>query len=236
MQTALETAQAQTHAMQSLFAAAKVLREAQVPANSPRSMELFPELLRLGDQDAMRRHVQASTRLDGVPLREAAGAPTGKYAAGARKLLAKEGLARPDGSYPIRTAKDVEDAVADFNRVDGSPEDKAHIIERAKAVDGGTDALPADWSASTRSLQESAAPGWSIPTVDGRALGPTRLREARSAADLSSLGVPILSDSPLAGQRPSELPAGIPVLPVTGALSRTRLTESVGGSVLRRVS
>jgi hypothetical protein len=234
MQTALEQAQSRTHALENMFLAAHLLRESNIPAASPESVSLLRELLPLSGEQAMRQHLRAR----GVTLREAAGTPTGKrtYTPAVRKLLATEGKARPDGSYPIRDAQDVSDAVDDFDRSEGSDADREHIILRAKAVPGGTDALPASWSGSTR-LQESMTPGWSIPTLDGGTLGAVRLREAKSAADLSRLGVPILADSPLAGQRPSELPPGIPTLaPGTGGLSRTRLTESVGGSVLRRVS
>jgi hypothetical protein len=238
MQTALELAQGRTHGLENMFAAARVLREAQVPANSPQSIDLFRKLLRLPDQDAMRRHVQGSTQqLAGVPLREAAGTPTGRtYTPAVRKLLATEGKARPDGSYPIRDAKDVEDAVDDFNRASGSDEDKAHIVERAKAVAGGTDKLPADWSASTR-LQEAEVPGWAIPMVGGGTLGQARLREATSLAELGQAGIPLRSTSPLAAQRHSELPPGIPTLaPGTGALRRVPLAESASGTVVRRIS
>jgi hypothetical protein len=228
MPTALELAQGRTAAMEGLFAAARVLREAQVPANSPRSIELFRELIALPDQEAMRRHI-----------REAAGTSTAsKYTPSVRRHLATTGEARPDGSYPIRSAADVSDAVADFDRSEGSEADREHIIARAKAVPDGTNALPASWAGSTRSLQESATPGWAIPTLDGGTLGPTRLREAKTAADLGSLGVPILADSPLVGQRQSGLPAGIPVLAAApGATLRpAKLTESISGTVLSRIS
>ena len=39
----------------------------------------------------------------------------------------------PDGSYPIRSAKDVENAVRDYFRTGKKPDVKAHIIARAKA-------------------------------------------------------------------------------------------------------
>jgi hypothetical protein len=61
-----------------------------------------------------------------------------------RKKLAESGAAKPDGSYPIETAKDVENAVKDFGRSNGSASDKAHIIARAKAI-GAEASLPDDW-------------------------------------------------------------------------------------------
>ena len=63
-----------------------------------------------------------------------------------RKRLAKEGKALPDGSYPIVTKRDVENAVKAFGR--SNPGDrgrvKRHIERRARAL-GATDMLPEDW-------------------------------------------------------------------------------------------
>jgi phage head maturation protease len=70
-----------------------------------------------------------------------------------RKRLAGGGAARPDGSYPIETAKDVANAVKDFGRAKGTAADKAHIIARAKVI-GATDQLPADWPGSTQEEQK----------------------------------------------------------------------------------
>lgn len=72
-----------------------------------------------------------------------------KFSAEDRKKLADEGKAMPDGSFPIESRKDVEDAVHDFGRSGSKPEVKRHIIRRAKAL-GATDALPADWTGSTK--------------------------------------------------------------------------------------
>ena len=78
------------------------------------------------------------------------------YSAAERKKMAETGEARDDGSYPIKTAKDVENAVKDFGRAGGSEADKKHIIARAKAI-GATGSLPADWSGSTKK-EKAAAP------------------------------------------------------------------------------
>jgi hypothetical protein len=66
------------------------------------------------------------------------------YSAAERKKGADEGWAKSDGSYPIKTAADVANAVADFNRSSGSDSDKKHIIARAKAI-GAEDKLPDGW-------------------------------------------------------------------------------------------
>jgi hypothetical protein len=74
------------------------------------------------------------------------------FAHAEREKDAKDGIAMPDGSYPIATAADVENAVRDYDRSGKRPEVKAHIIARAIAI-GAKDALPGDWVAP-----EKAAP------------------------------------------------------------------------------
>jgi hypothetical protein len=67
------------------------------------------------------------------------------FAHAEREKDAKDGIAMPDGSYPIESAKDVENAVSDYERSGKRPEIKAHIIARAKAIDAES-ALPDDWA------------------------------------------------------------------------------------------
>src|SRR5947208_10913512 len=194
VQVRLREAESRARVAENVISAAAVLDEAGIPPRSPQAHRLFHRIVRLPDERSMRRHVQGSMGLDGVPLREAASAPTGearkRYTQAARELLAKEGKARPDGSYPIRDAADVEQAVFDFSSSKGSPEDKAWIVARAKAIPGGTDALPADWSTS---LQESVRlQELGVPTLDGGRLGRQRLplREP-TAAGLAERGIPL---------------------------------------------
>ena len=68
-----------------------------------------------------------------------------EFSAGEREKDAEQGVAMPDGSYPIRSAKDVENAVRDYYRSGKKPDVKAHIIARAKAI-GAESALPEDWT------------------------------------------------------------------------------------------
>lgn len=51
-----------------------------------------------------------------------------------RDVLAKEGVARKDGSYPIRNEGDLANAKADWIRTGRDPEVAAWIGERAKAL------------------------------------------------------------------------------------------------------
>lgn len=61
-----------------------------------------------------------------------------------RMMMAKKGMAMPDGSYPIATVTDLENAIAAFGRAKDQASVKRHIIKRAKAL-GATDKLPDGW-------------------------------------------------------------------------------------------
>jgi hypothetical protein len=168
-------------------------------------------------------------------LREAASAPTGNYTTAAREHLAKEGKALPDGSYPIVNVSDLKNAIQAVGRASDPARAKAHIIKRAKALDA-TDALPDDWDSSTdQDLQESARrlQQLGVPTLDGGPLGPARLRESATSADLAQRGIPILDHSPQGPQRAAPELHGIPMLPEQ---RHVRLTESECGRVLSRIS
>ena len=91
-----------------------------------------------------------------------------KFDTAERKDLADSGAARPDGSYPIKTATDVSNAVKDFGRSKGSAADKAHIVARAKAI-GATDQLPADWPGSTQGKEKSMEPETGLVAADATA-------------------------------------------------------------------
>lgn len=65
-----------------------------------------------------------------------------------RKELADKGHAMPDGSFPIETTGDLENAVAAHGRAKDPEKAKEHIIARAKDLKA-TDKLPADWEGST---------------------------------------------------------------------------------------
>lgn len=67
--------------------------------------------------------------------------------AAGRRREAANGEAEADGSYPINSAHDVRAAVDDYNRSNGTPKDRAHIIARARAI-GAEGMLPADWRKS----------------------------------------------------------------------------------------
>ncbi len=61
-----------------------------------------------------------------------------------RRRLAEEGLAMPDGSYPIVTVQDLRNAIQAFGRTDNPQATKEHIMRRARAL-GRTDLIPENW-------------------------------------------------------------------------------------------
>jgi hypothetical protein len=72
-------------------------------------------------------------------------ADKGEFSAHERERGAKQGVAIQGGSYPIRSVKDVENALRDYYRSGKKPDVKTHIIARAKAI-GAEGALPDDWT------------------------------------------------------------------------------------------
>lgn len=65
-----------------------------------------------------------------------------------RKKLAKKKEAMPDGSYPIRNASDLSNAIQAFGRAKNPKATKAWIKKRAKEL-GKEDMLPETWKANT---------------------------------------------------------------------------------------
>ncbi len=66
-----------------------------------------------------------------------------------RKKAAAEGVAEPDGSYPIKDEADFRNAVHAYGRSKDKAKTKSHIIARAKSL-GLTHLLPKGWDGSTK--------------------------------------------------------------------------------------
>jgi phage head maturation protease len=66
-----------------------------------------------------------------------------------RKHLASTGAALPDGSFPIASTGDLENAIQAVGRASDYAKAKAHIIARAKTLNA-THLLPADWPGSSK--------------------------------------------------------------------------------------
>ena len=61
-----------------------------------------------------------------------------------RRELAKEGMALPDGSFPIVTSGDLENAIMAFGRAKDKAKAKRHIMKRARQLKR-TDMIPENW-------------------------------------------------------------------------------------------
>ena len=105
----------------------KSVREARLRRQLPinRSGEEFKQLKRSEDNAS-----EVETKRDFSPKK--------------RQAMAKRGLALDDGSYPISSVADLENAVQAYGRAKDKPRAKRHIIKRAKDL-GAESTLPESW-------------------------------------------------------------------------------------------
>jgi len=68
------------------------------------------------------------------------------YSDDERDAMADKGEALPDGSFPIKTVKDLKNAIQSFGRAKNPAKAKAHIKARAEAL-GKEDLIPENWKA-----------------------------------------------------------------------------------------
>jgi hypothetical protein len=108
---------------------------------------------------------------------EALDADKRESSAAEREKDAEEGVAMPDGSYPIRSAKDVENAVRDYYRSGKKPDVRAHIIARAKAI-GAESALPDDWTETADKAAAFSGPAGAAHAPDALAKAAATLTRA----------------------------------------------------------
>lgn len=76
------------------------------------------------------------------------------YSEEARMEMAKEGMALPDGSYPIKDKADLENAIQAFGRAKDKEKAKKHIMKRAKDL-GLEDIIPENWMGGEKSVEET---------------------------------------------------------------------------------
>jgi hypothetical protein len=105
-----------------------------------------------------------------------------EFSAAQREKDAEEGVAMPDGSYPIRSAKDVANAVRDCCRSGEKADVKAHIIARAKAI-GAESALPDAWTETADKAAAASGPLGAAHAPDALAKVAAVLTHAASKLD-----------------------------------------------------
>lgn len=74
-----------------------------------------------------------------------------------RQRLAKSGAALPDGSFPIVTTEDLDNAIRAIGRASDPAAAKRHIVKRARAL-GAEDHLPEDWAGGSQNSWEPRKP------------------------------------------------------------------------------
>lgn len=172
-------------------------------------------------------------------LLKALGADAGKraFSKGERKALAKKGHAMSDGSYPIETREDVDNAIRLSGSGDASKSAvRAHIREQAARI-GASDMIPDSWSGdSDGDTDKSATVDTSKATGEptGNAKGlltaehvKTLIAEATAERDAKIAALETRLDKALAAPAP-----GGPVIlaPSTGA--NPQQTEAVKAAAL----
>ena len=126
-----------------------------------------------GSRAAVRRHIvkraRALNRRDLVPdtwreasldetIQETSISEFKYFSPERREELAKEGIALPDGSYPIENERDLKNAIWAFGRTkpEKKEEVKAHIIKRAGIL-GKEDMVPEIWEGEGSTFSEDDA-------------------------------------------------------------------------------
>lgn len=67
------------------------------------------------------------------------------YSEETRMQMAEEGMALPDGSYPIKDRADLQNAIQAFGRAKDKEKAKRHIMKRARELDA-EDMIPENWT------------------------------------------------------------------------------------------
>ena len=75
------------------------------------------------------------------------------YSTESRTEMAEEGMAMPDGSYPIKDEADLKNAVQAFGRAKDKQATMKYILKRAKSL-GLEEMLPESWSSSKSEDEE----------------------------------------------------------------------------------
>jgi len=77
------------------------------------------------------------------------------YSDAERADAAEAGQALPDGSFPIKTVKDLKNAIQSFGRAKNPAKAKAHIKARAEAL-GREDLIPDNWKGADADVAKAA--------------------------------------------------------------------------------
>lgn len=132
---------------------AKVRRHIIKRANELDKSDLIPENWKTMSASA----VESSGDLKARIASAAAEAELASISVRARKRLASEGKALPDGSYPIRNVDDLKNAIKSYGRAKESDRAKVrrHIIKRARGL-GKSELIPEQWTTASAIAEDAA--------------------------------------------------------------------------------
>lgn len=161
--------------------------------NDPRPHEFWGALYKSEgpSQDTKLRLIEKSLPANNLNKRD--------FSDKERAQLADSGAALPDGSYPIKTTSDLENAIQAFGRAKDPGKVKAHIIRRARAL-GATNKLPEDWTDGKGETSEMKKVDYNVRPQDGE-------QATRNAVE-PGRGVDELEQSELNESDKEELPGG----------------------------
>jgi hypothetical protein len=144
------------------------------------------------------------------------------FSAKQREQAAESGAAMPDGSFPIKTAEDLENAVGLWGNAKNPDAAKAHIISRARAL-GLVGSLPDSWNvgdkAATIDIQSEITKAVTAATAE-----VTSSYEARLATVQAQL-TKVLA---------TEIPGGPVIFPVQPPVNKTVVSDSVSKAAYYR--
>jgi len=106
--------------------------------------ELLADMIEsMGDEFVSEEDIEKKLREDDTDVEDLE--EKRQYSRESREEMAEEGMAMPDGSFPIKDEADLRNAIQAHGRAKDIEKAKAHIKKRAKEL-GLDDMIPAEWS------------------------------------------------------------------------------------------
>ena len=129
---------------------------------------------------------------------------TKEYDSKERRVLARQGRALPDGSFPIVTVGDLRNAIQSVGRASNYSQARNHIIRRAEALNR-TDLLPEEWKPKSAKksleIEKRAVSDIDLKPTDSMAANARRGLELRDKFNRGGTAVGVARARDLANQR-----------------------------------
>ena len=129
---------------------------------------------------------------------------TKEYDSKERRVLARQGRALPDGSFPIVTVADLRNAIQSVGRASNYSQARNHIIRRAEAL-SRTDLLPEEWKPKSAKksleIEKRAVSDIDLTPTDSMASNARRGLELRDKFNRGGTAVGVARARDLANKR-----------------------------------